>query len=185
MHFVFGSSMGKTKNFKGRSSNVERYLNSCGREIDISGLIAPNLAAGARLAAKNESSSLDEKTARTYELRLIALETFAAQNGDDAVLFGPNKRPFLAATLQTFMRKYYFSQCNDLSNNSRRKLRQNRLWMTMRLRVKFLFDAPVVKVKFRFYTVFNWMTFVQRRPDFHHIQLRFVTTVCTINAKPG
>ena len=99
----------KNKIYKGRSPNVERYLNSCGREVDISGLIAPNLAAGARLAAKNESQALDEKTSRTYELRLIALEQFAAQNGDDAILFGPNKRPFLAATLQTFMRKYYFS----------------------------------------------------------------------------
>lgn len=39
-----------------------------------------------------------EKTARTYKLRLIALENFAMANGDDAVLFGPNKRPFLAAT---------------------------------------------------------------------------------------
>ena len=95
--------MAKNKIYKGRSPNVERYLNSCGREVDISGLIAPNLAAGARIAAKNESQALDEKTSRTYELRL------AAQNGDDAILFGPNKRPFLAATLQTFMRKYYFS----------------------------------------------------------------------------
>ena len=75
MHFVFGSSMGKTKNFKGRSSNVERYLNSCGREIDISGLIAPNLAAGARLAAKNESSSLDEKTARMHFGRFCDVHT--------------------------------------------------------------------------------------------------------------
>ena len=92
--------MATSKRYKGRSPNVERYLNSCGREIDISGLIAPYLAAGARLAAK---------TSRTYELRLMALEEFAVQNGDDAILFGPNKRPFLAATLQTFMRKYYFS----------------------------------------------------------------------------
>ena len=96
--------MAKNKIYKGRSPNVERYLNSCGREVDISGLIAPNLAAGARLAAKNESQALDEKTSRTYELRLIALEQFAAQNGDDAIFLGPNKTPFLAATLQTFMR---------------------------------------------------------------------------------
>ena len=86
------------------SPNVERYLKSGGREVDISGLIAPNLAAGARLEAKNESQALDEKTSRTYELRLIALEQFAAQNGDDAIFLGPNKTPFLAATLQTFMR---------------------------------------------------------------------------------
>ena len=69
-------------------------------------LMPANLAAGARLAAENQSQSLDEKTARTYELRLIALEKFARENGDD--LFGPNKRPFLAATIQTFIRKFLY-----------------------------------------------------------------------------
>ena len=113
--------MATNKKYKGRSPNVERYLNSCGREVDISGLIAPNLAAGARLAAKNESQALVEKTSRTYELRLMALEKFAAQNGDDAILFGPGKRPFLAATLQTFMRKYYFQFVNDIVNDCNRK----------------------------------------------------------------
>ena len=54
---------------------------------------------------KNQSQVLDEKTARTYELRLISLENFAQANGDDAQLFGPNKRPFLAATIQTYLRK--------------------------------------------------------------------------------
>ena len=88
----------KKSNYKGRSPNVIRYVKSCGSEVDISSLIAPNLAAGARLAAENQCQALDEKTARTYELRLIALENFAMANGDDAVLFGPNKRPFLAAT---------------------------------------------------------------------------------------
>jgi len=75
-------------------------------------MIAPNLAAGARLAAKNESQALDEKTARTYELRLITLEDFAKKNRDDAMLFGSTKRPFFAATLQTFMHKcsQYFSK---------------------------------------------------------------------------
>ena len=97
----------KKTNYKGRSPNVLRYVESYGSEVDISSLIAPNLAAGARLAAENQSQALDEKTARTYELRLIALENFAKTNGDDAVLFGPNKRPFLAATIQTFMRKYF------------------------------------------------------------------------------
>jgi len=47
------------------------------------------------------------KTGRTYELRLMALEKFAAENGDDAVFFGVNKRHFLAATLQTFMRECF------------------------------------------------------------------------------
>ena len=64
------------------------------------------LAAGARLAAENESQAHDEKTSRTYELRLMSLEQFAQQNGDDAVLFEPSKRPFLAATIQTYMRKF-------------------------------------------------------------------------------
>ena len=68
-------------------------------------MIPPNLAEGARLAAKNESQALDEKTAGTYELRLITLEEFAKKNRDDAMLFSSNKRPFLAVTLQTFMRK--------------------------------------------------------------------------------
>ena len=94
----------KKSNYKGRSPNVVRCIESCGSEVDISSLIAPNLAAGARLAAENQSQALDEKTARTYELRLITLENFAMANGDDAVLFGPNKRPFLAATIQTYMR---------------------------------------------------------------------------------
>lgn len=98
----------KKKYSKGRSPNVMRYIESCGSEVDISPLIAPNLAAGARLAAKNQSQALDEKTARTYELRLIALKEFAKSNGDDAVLFGPNKRPFLVATIQTYMRKLFF-----------------------------------------------------------------------------
>ena len=68
-------------------------------------MIALNLAAGARLAVKNESQALDKKTAGTYELRFITLEEFAKKNRDDAMLFSSNKRPFLAVTLQTFMRK--------------------------------------------------------------------------------
>jgi len=96
----------KRRNYKGRSPNVLRYIESCGNEDDIGSLLSANLAAGARLAAKNETQAHDEKTSRTYELRLMSLERFAQQNGDDAVLFGPNKRPFLAATIQTYMRKF-------------------------------------------------------------------------------
>ena len=88
------------KNYKGRSPNVLRYTESCGNEEDIGSLLSSNLAAGARLAAENESQAHDEKTSRTYELRLMSLERFAQQNGDDAVLFGANKRPFLAATIR-------------------------------------------------------------------------------------
>jgi len=91
---------------------VLRYIQSCGNEESIGGLLSSNLAAGARLAAEKESQAHDEKTSRTYELRLMALEEFAKTNGDDAVLFGPNKRPSLAATIQTYMSKFAF----DLSS---------------------------------------------------------------------
>ena len=97
--------MSNRKNYKGRSPNVLRFIESCGNEVALKGLISPNLAAGARLAAKNQSQALDDKTARTYELRLISLEKFAEANGDDAHLFGEGKRPFLAATIQTHLRK--------------------------------------------------------------------------------
>ena len=96
----------KRKNFKGRSSNVLRYIESCGNQEDIGSFLSFNLAAGARLAAENESQAHDEKTSQTYDLRLMSLEQFAQQNGHDAVLFGPSKRPFLAATIQTYMRKF-------------------------------------------------------------------------------
>ena len=97
------------KNYQGRSPNVLRYIESCGKEGDVGSLLASNLAAGARLVAENESQAHDEKTSRTYELRLMSLEKFAEENGDDAVLFGPNNRPFLAATIQTYMRKFVFN----------------------------------------------------------------------------
>lgn len=79
-----------------------RYIDSCGNEEDIGSLISSNLAAGARLAAKNESQAHDEKTSRTYELRLMSLEQFAQKNRDDAVLFGPNKRPFFSGNNPDF-----------------------------------------------------------------------------------
>ena len=104
-HYSLGMPPNR-KNFKGRSPNVLRYIESCGNEEDIGSLLSSNLAAGARLAAENESQAHDEKTSRTYELRLMSLEQFSQQNGDDAVLFGPDKRPFLAATIQTYMRKF-------------------------------------------------------------------------------
>ena len=101
----------RKKSYKGRSPNVVRFVESGGTELDIRPLVSENLAAGARLAAENQSQSLVEGTARTYELRLIALEKFARENGDDAILFGPNKRPFLAATIQTYLRKYFNNMC--------------------------------------------------------------------------
>ena len=82
------------------------FIESCASDTDISGLIGTNLEAGARLATKNRAEALDEKTARTYEISLIALEEFASTNGNDAVLFGNEKKTFLAATIQTYMRKY-------------------------------------------------------------------------------
>ena len=105
---AMASASSKKKNYKGRSPNVLRFIDSCESEAEMGTLMPANLAAGARLAAENQSQSLDEKTARTNELRLIALENFARENGDDAVLFGPNKRPFLAATIQTFIRKFLY-----------------------------------------------------------------------------
>ena len=51
------------KSYKGRSPNVLCYVESCGSESEVSSLMAPNLVAGARLAARNESQALDEKTA--------------------------------------------------------------------------------------------------------------------------
>ena len=97
------------KNYKGHSSNVLRYIESCGNEGDVGSLLASNLAAGARLAAENESQAHDEKMSRAYKVQLMSLEKFAEENGDDAVLFGPNKRLFLAATIQTYMGTFVFN----------------------------------------------------------------------------
>ena len=91
---------------KSRSPNIVAYISSNGDDVDLSGYLASNLTAGTRLAAENEMQVDEEKTARTYELRLIALEKFARQEGDNAVLFGENKRPFMAATIKTFLREY-------------------------------------------------------------------------------
>ena len=91
--------MATRKKYEDRSPNVLRFIESCGNEVALTGLISPNLAAGARLVAKNQSQALDDKTARTNELRLISLEKLAEANGDDAQLFGEDKRPFLAATI--------------------------------------------------------------------------------------
>ena len=104
-HYSF-SMPPKRQNFRGRSPNILRYIESCGNEEDIGSLLSSNLAAGARLAAENESQAYDEKKSGTYELRLMSLEQFSQQNGDDAVLFGTSKRPFLAATIQTYVRKF-------------------------------------------------------------------------------
>ena len=101
----------RKKNYKGCSPNVVHFVESGGTELYIRPLVSENLAAGARLAVENQSQALVESTARTYELRLIALEKFAWENGDDAILFGPNKRPFLAATIQTYLRKYFNNIC--------------------------------------------------------------------------
>ena len=98
--------MPKAQKIKARSQNILAYLSSSGDDVDLGGYLTRNLAAGARLAAENEMEVHDKNTARTYELRLIALEKFAKREGDNAVLFGENKRPFMAATIKTFMREY-------------------------------------------------------------------------------
>ena len=99
----------KGRKNKGRSPNVLRYIESCGNKEDINNLLSSNLAAGARLAKEDESQSHDKRTSRSCELWVMSLEQFAEKNGDDAMLFGPNKRPFLAATIQTYMRKFVFN----------------------------------------------------------------------------
>ena len=96
----------KRKNFKGRSPNVLPYIESYGNEEDIGSLLLSNLAASTRLAAENESQAHNEKTSLTYKLRPMSFEQFSQQNGDDAVLFGPSKRQFLAPTIQTDVRKF-------------------------------------------------------------------------------
>ena len=98
-------SKGIRYNSLGRSPNVEKFERSSGRDEDISSFISNNLAAGQRLAAKNQGQSREEDTLRRYENRLRHLEEFAISQGDNAHLFGEGKRPFLAATIVTFLRK--------------------------------------------------------------------------------
>ena len=104
--FAIMPKAAKKPKSKSRSPNIVAYISSNGDDVDLSGYLASNLTAGTHLAAENEMQVDEEKTARTYELRLIALEKFARQEGDNAVLFGENKRPFMAATIKTFLREY-------------------------------------------------------------------------------
>ena len=92
-------------NYKGRSPNVLRFERTGGGDEDVSDFLPGDLAAGQSLAAKNRGRSLEEKTMRLYETRLIHLEQFARDQGDNAVLFGEEKQPFLAVTVMTFLRK--------------------------------------------------------------------------------
>lgn len=93
-------------NYKGRSENVLAFKRSAGQQEDISEFLSGDLAAGQSLAAKNRRKALDEHTMRLYETRLMHLEEFASSQGDNAVLFGERKRPFLAVTIMTFLRKF-------------------------------------------------------------------------------
>lgn len=94
-------------NFKGRSPNVLAFEQMGGREEDLSGFLPGNLVAGQALAAKNQGKALDDRTLRLYETRLMHLEKFAAEQGDQAVLFGDkDKKPFMSVTIMTFLRKY-------------------------------------------------------------------------------
>ena len=104
--FAIMPKAAKKPKSKSRSPNIVAYISSNGDDVDLSGYLASNLTAGTCLPAENEMQVDEEKTARTYELRLIALEKFARQEGDNAVLFGENKRPFMAATIKTFLREY-------------------------------------------------------------------------------
>ena len=67
-------------------------------------LDASKLCRGCETCGRKPESEFDEFGRKNSE----ALEKFARENGDDAVLFGPNKRPFLAATIQTFIRKLLY-----------------------------------------------------------------------------
>ena len=49
---AMASASSKKKNYKGRSPNVLRFIDSCGSEAEMGTLMPANLAAGARLAAK-------------------------------------------------------------------------------------------------------------------------------------
>ncbi|KAK3749639.1 hypothetical protein QZH41_010759 [Actinostola sp. cb2023] len=95
------------KNYKGRSQNVLNLENSLysAEAADVSLYLNENLVAGQQLAAKNQGKALDDRTMRLYETRLLHLEEFALNQGDDAILFGANKRPFLAVTIVTFLQK--------------------------------------------------------------------------------
>ena len=100
----------KAKNFKGNSPNVEYLRKGTGPNgsNDLSEALSYDLAAGRRLAARNSSMSLDGRTMRLYETRLMHLEEFARSQGDSVSLCGPDKRPFMATTVLTFLRKYLF-----------------------------------------------------------------------------
>ena len=63
---------------------------------------------GCETCGRKPESEFGREDSEDVRVRLIALEKFARENGDDAVLFGPNKRPFLAATIQTFIRKFLY-----------------------------------------------------------------------------
>ena len=77
------------KNFKGRSPNVLRYIQSFGNEEDIGSLLSTNLVAGARLAAENENLACaasvpvrfkrKENSARVLAASFFALSPFFAR----------------------------------------------------------------------------------------------------------
>ena len=67
-----------TKKYKRRSPNAIRYINSCGNEGDTGKPISPNLA-----------------PAHVFGI------VCPKKNGGYVLLFGPNKKPFLMATIQT------------------------------------------------------------------------------------
>ena len=64
-----------SKNYKGRSPNVLRFIASCGSAVDLTGLVSSNLAAGVQLAAKkNLKRSMKKRQERmnfVYDFRKV------------------------------------------------------------------------------------------------------------------
>ena len=92
-----------TKNYKGRSPNIMIYLEASGRNVDISRYLPSNLSASACLTVKTKVAVLYKKTTSTYEVCLTRLVESARQENNPSVLFRSDKRPFLPATIKTFM----------------------------------------------------------------------------------
>ena len=92
-----------TKNYKGRSPNIMIYLEASGRNVDISRYLPSNLSASACLTVKTKVAVPYKKTTHTYEVCLTRLVESARQENNPSVLFRSDKRPFLPATIKTFM----------------------------------------------------------------------------------
>ena len=75
-------------------------------DVDLRGYLTHNLETGARLAAENEVKVHDKNMART-------LSKISPNEKGPMRFFGKNKRPFMAATIKTFMRESYELATSD------------------------------------------------------------------------